>query len=173
RELAEKARRHDGDVVARLELPLEFDFPLLGPRRQVERQRDDRNEERRRKPDDRRQAGGQRLARRHPDDHLAIAIPARKREQHGQEERDRQQNVQIKQRVEAKQRQDAVGRDRSARGARQQPQHQIGKQDREQDEEQPDRGRRQLADQATPENHDGGKILTFLRRFDDNARVFL
>ena len=31
---------------------------------------------------------------------------------------------------------------------------------------------RQLADETTPENHDGGKILTFIRRFADNARDY-
>ena len=45
----------------------------------------------------------------------------------------------------------------------QQPQHEVGEEDGEQDEEQSDGGSRQLADQAAPENHDGGKILTFIR----------
>jgi hypothetical protein len=40
----------------------------------------------------------------------------------------------------------------------------------QQHHEQADRGRGQLTDQATPENHDAGKIFDFLRGFADNAR---
>ena len=62
------------------------------------------------------------------------------------------------------------GRHRAAGGAGEQPQHEVREENGQQDEEQRDGGSRQLADQATPENHDGWKILTFIRRFVDNGR---
>ena len=52
-ELAEEARHDERELVARLELALVLDSPLLGPRRQEQRQRDDRDEERRGEPQDR------------------------------------------------------------------------------------------------------------------------
>ena len=75
---------------------------------------DDRDQERRGEQQDRLQAGGQRLARREPDDHLAVAVPAGQRQQHRQEQRDRQQDVEVEHRVEAEQREHAVRRDRAA-----------------------------------------------------------
>ena len=53
--------RDERDVVARLELALEFDLALFRPRRQEQRQRDDRDQKRRGKQQDRLQAGDQRL----------------------------------------------------------------------------------------------------------------
>ena len=49
-ELAEEPGRQQRDLVARLELALVFELALLGPRRQEQRQHDDRDEERRREP---------------------------------------------------------------------------------------------------------------------------
>jgi len=57
----------------------------------------------------------------------------------------------------------------AAGGPRQQAQHQVGEQDAEQDEEQADCRRRELAHETAPKNHDAGRILTFLGRFADNA----
>ena len=54
--------------------------------------------------------------------------------------------------------------------AGQDPQYQIGEKDRQQDQKQPDRCCSQLTDEATPENHDGGKFLTFLPRFANNEQ---
>ena len=51
----------------------------------------------------------------------------------------------------------ALGRDRAPCSAREDPQNQIGEKDRQQDQKQPDRCCSQLTDQATPENHAGGK----------------
>ena len=45
--------------------------------------------------------------------------------------------------------------------ARQDPDHGLGEQDREEDDKQTDGGRGQLADEATPENHDAGKSFDF------------
>ena len=168
-ELAEKPRREQRDLVAGLELALVLEPALLGPRRQVQREHEDRGEERERKPHDRTQPRGERLPRAEPHDHLAVAVPAGEREQHGHEHRDREQDVEVEERVEPEQRQDAFRRDRSPCGPRQQPQHEIGEQDGHQDEEQPDGGRRHLADETAPENHDACRILTFLAGFADNA----
>jgi hypothetical protein len=165
RELAEQPRRDERELVARLELALELDLAPLGPRRQEQRKRDDRDEERRREPQDRLQQRGQRLARRHPHDHLAVAVPARQREQHGQEQRDREQDVQVEQGVEAEQRQDSVGRDRAAGRAGEQAQHEIGEQDRRQDDEQPDRRGGQLAHERAAKDHDAGNRFDFFGIF--------
>ena len=68
------------------------------------------------------------------------------------------------------QRENAVRRHGAARGPGQDPDHGLRKQDAQQDDEEADRRRGQLPHQATAENHDGGKILTFIRRFVDNGR---
>ncbi len=73
--------------------------------------------------------------------------------------------------MKPEQRDDAFRRDRAARGAREQPQDEIGEQDRQQDDEQPDGRRRELPDQGATKNHDGGRILTFLALFADNAAL--
>src|SRR5205807_8733112 len=99
---------------------------------------DDRDQERRRKQEDWAQTGGERLSRRKPHDHLAIAIPARQRQQYRQKQRDRQQNVEVEQRREAQQWQNALGGNRPAGGAGEDPQDQIGEKNRQQDQKQPD-----------------------------------
>jgi hypothetical protein len=116
-ELAEQPRRDQHELVARFELPLELEAPPLGPRRQEQRQRDDRDEERRREPEDRFQARGEALARREPDNHLAVPVPSRERHQHRQKQRDGQQYVEIKQRVKAQERPNSLGRHGAARRA--------------------------------------------------------
>ena len=161
-ELAKEAGREQRDLVAGLELPLVLELALFRPRREEERQDQDRNEERGGKPEYRPQPSGEPLARGKPDDHLAVAVPAGEREQHGDEDRDRQQNVEIEQRVEAQQRQDALRRDDATGRAGQQAEHQVGEQDREENEEQAQGRRRHLAHEAASENHDAGRILTFL-----------
>src|SRR5690242_17010101 len=139
RKLAKKSRCDQNELIARFELPFVFQPALLGPRGQIGRQQHDRDQERGRKKQDKTQTSGQRLAGGKPDDHLAVPIPARQRQQDGQEQRDRQQNVEIKQRREAQQRQDTFGRYRTAGGSGQYSQYQVGEQDREQDQKQPDR----------------------------------
>jgi hypothetical protein len=124
-------------------------------------QGDDRDEERRREQHDRPQQRGQRLPRGLPDDHLAVAVPAREREQHGQEDRDRQQDVEPGEGVEAQEREDAVGGHGAAGRLREQAQHQVGEQDGGQDQEKPDRCRRQFPGQRTAEDHDAGKSFDF------------
>ena len=57
------------------------------------------------------------MPEREPDDHLAVAVPAHERQQHGDEHRDRNKNIEIKQRVEAKQREEPLRGDDAARGA--------------------------------------------------------
>ena len=52
-------------------------------------------------------------------------------------------------------------RDRSARGAGEQPQHEIGEQNAEQNEKKGNRSRGQFSHQAAAEHHDDGNILTF------------
>ena len=141
----------------------------LGPRRQPQRKHDDRQQERRGEPEYRLEPGGQALAGGKPDDHLAVAIPARQRQQHGQEQRDRQEDVEVEERIKAQKGQNAFGSHGSAGGAGQQPQHQIGEEYSQQDQKQPDRCRGQFSHQAAPEHHDDGNILTFSGRFADNA----
>jgi hypothetical protein len=160
-ELAEEARRDERELVARLELALELELPLLGPGRQEQRQGDDRDQERRREQHDRPQERRQRLSRGLPDDHLAVAVPARERQQHGQEDRDRQQDVEPGEGVEAQEREDAVGGHGAAGRLREQAQHQVGEQDGGQDQEKPDRCRRQFPGQRTAKDHDAGKSFDF------------
>ena len=166
---AEQPRRQQRDLIARLELAFVFELALLGPRGKKQRQHEDRDEKRRREPEDRAQAVGEADAGGEPDDHLAVAVPAHERQQHGDEHRDRNKNVEIKQGVEPQQREQPVRGDRAARGQRQEAQHEIGEQDSEQDEEQADGRHRHLSHQTAPEDHDAGRILTFWGRFANNA----
>ncbi|HEX5864735.1 MAG TPA: hypothetical protein VF014_10875, partial [Casimicrobiaceae bacterium] len=71
--------------------------------------------------------------------------------------------------VEAQKRKNTLGRDRSSRGPRQQPQHEVGEENAEKNEKKGYRSRGQLSHQAAAEDHDGGKILTFSGLFADNA----
>ena len=80
---------------------------------------------------------------------------------HGEKQRNRQKNVEIKQGVEAEKRENALGSDGSAGGARQQTQYEVGEQNAEQDEKQSDGRGRQFSHQAASEDHDDGNILTF------------
>ena len=168
-ELPEQARGEQGDLVLRLQLALVLELAALGPGRKEQRQDEDRDQERRREQQDRLEPGRQPLAGGEPDDHLAVPVPAGQRQQHGHEQRDREQNIEVEQGVEAEQREDSLGRHGAAGRPSQQPQHQVGEQDPQQDDEHPDRRGRELSDQAAPENHDGGRILTFSGGFADNA----
>ena len=141
----------------------------LGPGRQPYRQDDDRQQERRGEPQDGLEPGGQALAGGKPDDHLAVPIPARQRQQHGQEKRDRQEDVEVEEGIKAQKGQNAFGSHGSSGGAGQQPQDQIGEEYSQQYQKQRDCCRGQFSHQAAPEDHDDGNILTFSGRFADNA----